>query len=282
MNDTNAQPLQVPFKCTRTCAGFDPAAFMGTFEYSNGFSEKYLEVKYRRLWHNIWCAENNIDFQIFSDKYDINLDLNMIFCTCTIMWNGKEVASASAGRAIPDDFEGRNIVYQSCATCAEGRALNHLGFNTVNGSGMEDGERFPPDSGIPLPRATPETNPLVVDPVQPQVTEPVVPGPKKRGRKPKPEAVQQSVSASVAEAVPTPASSSPVATAVIPTTVDEAKDFTCPVGIDRGKRMGEIYATDPDKVKFFCSDLFVSKDRYPGLVAAAKLIIDEHNARRGE
>ena len=60
-------------------------------------------------------------------------------------------------------------------------------------------------------------------------------------------------------------------------TLEEARAFICPVGISRGLTMGEIELRDPDKVSFFASEQYGSKDRHPDLVAAAELIVKARN-----
>lgn len=208
--NTNPNIPEMPKVCsTRACSTYDPMQFMSEFQYDNGRREMYLEVKYRVDWFNHWCMEHHVEGNILDQSYEIIPEMRMILATSVVMMNDKEVARAIAGRAIPEDPMGMNVVVQSAFTCAKGRALANLGFGTTNGSTNENGEDIPPDSGIPivdtqpvpqapapvapvstaaapvtapgLPPVTPDTNPMMMGTGSPAVTE----APKKRGRKPK-------------------------------------------------------------------------------------------------
>lgn len=277
-SQANVMPNVVP---VRQCSSYNPAPFMREFQYDNGSRELYLEVKYRVDWFLHWCKENGVEGRIIESNIQYLPEIRMFLATCDVYINDILCAQSTAGRVIPESIPDANVTIQTAFTIAKGRALGNLGFGTVNGNTSEDGDMFPPDSGIPLPAVTAETNPLVVPDSEPVPTDTAStshsePAPKRRGRPPKaqtpPPAPEDNPT------TPEPASAVPIGMVnglaeKIPTTLDEAKAYICPVGISAGRSMGELEVTDPGKVDFYAGPKYIGAAKHPALVAAAQLIV---------
>lgn len=295
----------------RICATFDPSRYLSAFVYDNGTQESYLEVKYRVMWAQCWAMEHRVNLQILEQDVTFVPELRMLFATCIIKIDDVEAARGTAGRYVPEDVSGMNSVVQSVATCAKGRALANLGFGTLNCSVSEVGDNLPPESGMSIPKGSApvaqsqttinpyipaaEQSPIpvevneapitasvvtasVADPDDEQDVTPEPPKPR-RGRKPKTASAVQGdpeqepeAPAVISAPVQAPAVQ-PIPGVEIPQTVEAARAFICPIGLGKGRPMGDLYLTDRGKVEFFASDRFASADRHPGLVAAAKLLM---------
>lgn len=285
---TTAPQAPIP---TRFCENYNPAPFMREFAYDNGNRELYLEVKYRVDWFLHWCKENGVEGMIDEGEVTFLPDANLVLATCVVYIDDKVAARGTAGRALPpSDFQAANIAVQTACTCAKGRALANLGFGTVNGNSSENGEPFPPDAGLPLASAETTQNPLEVG--EPGLSFTPAPAPAKRGRPRKADKIQPLVESPKIQLQPAEltdkpkepiaqAPGSPVVPAPkpvnrdkIPTTLEEAKAYICPIGLNKGQPMGQVWVTDPNKIRFYGSEKFTSRDRYPALIAAVKLILE--------
>lgn len=260
---------------TRQCDSYDPAPMMKVFRYEDGNCELYLEVKYRVDWFLHWCKENGVEGKIIESKIDFLPDVKMLLATCSVYMDEKLAAESTTGVQITENPADTNIAVQTAFTRAKGRALADLGFGTVNGNTGENGDNLPPDSGIPLPLVTNQTNPLFVGMLSNVSTPTPPPAAKDEQTR------EQNATGPVHKAAPAPgADTLPTAPAAdngesdIPQTVEEAKAFICPIGKETtGKSLGHIMATAPNMIRFYAGPNFNGGTRHPGLVAAAKLLV---------
>lgn len=255
----------------RACKEYDPTPMMRPYEYANGKQELYLEVKYRVDWFLHYCQEKGILGTLKESITQLDVEHNLVMGACTVYMDGQEVAYAEAARSLTVDKFGNtaadliNTSAQTCCTIAKGRALANLGFGTVNGNQSEDGEELPPESGVPLQGGT---VPPLQQPLTGASTLLGLTGAAERtsAEEKKPAASNAGNSApSNRKSVP---SSVP-----LPKTLAEAMAVKVPVGLYKGKTLGEAYALDQTFVERITSDRFAGRDRHPALVAGAKIIL---------
>ena len=200
-----------------------------------GRDENYLEVKYRIIWFNQYCMENGIKGVIDDSGYEYNPETKMYTAVCTIYMDGEIIAKAAAGQQY--DGTNGNTVIQSVTTAAKGRALANAGFGTAM-CGEDDEEQTPCEAGMP----------------------------DKSDQTKRPE--KKPARAAKASANQTPQHN----TVPLPTSLDEAQAFVATTGQFNGRPMGEIYAIQPDYIKFCANKM--NETRHPGMVAAARIIVE--------
>ena len=122
------------------CKGFEPKEKLTQIVGMNGELQSYLEVKYRIEWFNQYCAENDIKGVI--DESDIKYleQVKMFVATRKIYMDDKLVATGIGGKMVDGDITSMNMIIQSAATIAKGRALANCGFGTAMCANNESGE----------------------------------------------------------------------------------------------------------------------------------------------
>lgn len=247
----------------RECS-YDPTEDLITISYDNdSVPEKYLEVKYRIKWFNIWCQENGKVGRIEDADITIVEGMNLIIATASIFVDNELIAkSSSSAPYIPGDNENNAKVVQNACTSAKGRALANAGFGTISsGLPSEEGDLFPVDSGIRVER----------DPSNPM-----------RFRK-----MTAAQTSGAADNVPTNESSAPVAapktsksapkapkaenSAITPEQrIKDAYNFVVPMGEYAGKTLSYIMGVKPDRVEFYAEKY---KGNNTALVEAARTVL---------
>lgn len=232
-----------------------------TYE-ENGREELYLEVKYRVKWFHQYCLENNLSGFIDDSEVLYIPEAQMFLATASVYIDNTLVGKSSAG--VPYSANNPNaskVAIQTAATCAKGRALANAGFGTIN-CAMEEGDRFPCDSGIKITTdnivSNPE-NPMEVTflaPVDGKANDPVS-NRQPSDTKAKPEPVSPQNKTEEAPAVSM--------------TLEEAKAYMIPIGTHKGKSLGEVLAIDPGIIKFYAGDRFQNA-KLPQLKVAAQII----------
>ena len=250
----------------RQCS-FDPAKHMSSYQYKEGSPfELYLDVKYRVLWFNIYCAENELVGVIDDSDAVFDPIAKMVIAKASIFINDKLVAKSMSSKPYdpnkpfdPNDPATSTVAFQTAATQAKGRALANAGFGTVNGQ-LEDGDPIPCDAGIK------HDGSVVYNPRNPMYVK-VSDGPAAE--------TGEVTQASGKDAQPKGAAGSPKE--LTPTmTLAEAKAIQLPFGQYLGKTMGELLVLDKSLVAYYASDKF-SNEKFPQLKVAATLICQEMN-----
>ena len=298
----------------RRC-GYDPTGDMIPIKYNEmGESEElYLEVKYRVLWFNRYCMDNGIDGLIGKPEIEYHDSMNLVQATVSIYMDGKLVASDAASDVyIPGDNEHNSKIIQRICTAAKGRALANAGFGTISAAvPSEAGEFFPVDAGVACVRDA--NNPLVFRKVvsQPAIPVPTIPAP----AAPVQTTVQNAAPVNTYPAVPdrcppeatstgipapaantqsmhtVPAAPKPARKASQPVpvqqtvkqpsatmTLQEAFNVLVPVGAFKGRTISQLMAEKPRNAKWFLSDEFSSKDKYPQFIDALTMVIQSVEA----
>lgn len=259
MSTKNAGDTQL-FTSLRKCETYNPANNMIPVEYTDsGRTELYLEVKYRLLWFQEYCAEKNISG--FVDDSDVVFlpEARMFKATASVFMDDKLVGKSAAGVFFSsEDQASARAAIQTAATYAKGRALANAGFGTVNCQPTEEGDRFPCDAGMTITDGKIVSNPQ--NPMDASFEQPKNGGdkspPKRAGSKSNSQPEQNR-------------SESPYSGSEM--TLQQAKSYVVPIGNDKGKTLGELLALNPNMVAFYAGDNF-KNERYIDLKNAAQIV----------
>lgn len=261
MNETMAKNMEI-INGLNEVEGFDPAAFLRKLQSEAGEEQLYLDVKYRKLWFRlkyplgkiakrIIKLENDyaiIESRIYLDRNDP--EDNYISCAMAQRWRTE------------DDAYGKKYV-ESAETAAVGRALADAGFGIQFAEPGEERDPNPVDAPVTVPKTNendlpPEDDePLPEEPVpqQKKVSDEV--GSKKSSPKGnKKEELSEHMS---------------VEELTKKMTLDDAKAYIIPMGVYKGKTMGELCLEKPSALPWYV-------ESYGGrnnlLRAAAKVLLD--------
>lgn len=296
----------------RKCS-FNPNDYMVTLEREgpNGtrISEKYLEVKYRVLWFQLYCQENGLSGVIDDSEVIYDPVSKMVIANCVVYIDGVVVGRSSSAKyhdlANP---ERGALVFPGAGTAAKGRALANAGFGTVN-SGKEEGDTSPCDAGVqvvtePNAKAEETAKPKsksAQEPKPQKVKEPEAASEPAQPEEPKAEpdkktepeqAASEKTETNSKEVEATDSddaqmkldgvddSSSPAnegandSEIAAPETLEEALAVVVPIGRADilNKTLGEVMEIDPNVIRYYSSDRFVNpKLQY--LKSAAQIIL---------
>lgn len=230
------------------CKGFEPKEKLTQIVGMNGELQSYLEVKYRIEWFNQYCAENDIKGVI--DESDIKYleQVKMFVATCKIYMDDKLVATGIGGKMVDGDITSMNMIIQSAATIAKGRALANCGFGTAMCANNESGENhdiLPCDAGITI---NTDNNPLINNSAVTKTNE-------EKQKISKTESKPQSKAKAEK-------------TVNVPKNLTEAQALILSIGKYKGKSLGEVAAIDKQYI-----DFMANKCSYPDIVAGCKIIL---------
>lgn len=230
------------------CKDFDPKTKVTQITGMNGEPQSYLEVKYRVEWFNQYCAENDIKGVI--DESDIKYleQIKMLVATCKVYMDDELVATGIGGKMVDGDISSMNMIIQSAATIAKGRALANCGFGTAMCANSENGENpdiLPCDAGITI---NTDNNPLINNSAVTKTNE-------EKQEIPKIESKPQS-KAKAEKSV------------YVPKNLTEAQALILSIGKYKGKSLGEVAAIDKQYIEFMAN-----KCSYPAIVAGCKIIL---------
>lgn len=261
MNETMAKNMEI-INGLNEVEGFDPAAFLRKLQGEAGEEQLYLDVKYRKLWFRlkyplgkiakrIIKLENDyaiIESRIYLDRNDP--EDNYISCAMAQRWRTE------------DDAYGKKYV-ESAETAAVGRALADAGFGIQFSEPGEEHDPNPVDAPVTVSKTN--ENDLSPEDDEPLPEEPVP--------------QQKTVSDEVGSEKSSPKSSKKeelsehmsVEELTKKMTLDDAKAYIIPMGVYKGKTIGELCLEKPSALTWYI-------DSYGGrnnlLRAAAKVLLD--------
>ena len=261
----------------RKCENYDPNPFMSLYEYPEGSRTKYLEVRYRVDWFLHWCQENGKEAMFDESEYAIHPELGLVVATCAVYLDGELAAKSTAGREYTDDerFPEKSVgnAIQTAFTFAKGRALANLGFGTINGLKAENGEIAPPDAGNKIVDDIDDDNPFA-DIEKPDTVE------GEKAAKPDVQPVASTeahppVSEAQAKKETKASAEKAKKEQPIPTTLEEAQNIVFSFGKNKGRRVGEVWVTDPGNIRWLLSDAFERKQMFPAEIAACRIVSEQ-------
>ena len=261
MNETMEKNMAV-INGLNAVEGFDPAAFLRKLQSEAGEEQFYLDVKYRKLWFRLKYPLGKIAKRIIKLEKDyaiiesrIYLDRNdpednYISCAMAQRWRTE------------DDSYGKKYV-ESAETAAVGRALADAGFGIQFAKPGEERDPNPVDAPVTVPKTNendlpPEDDePLPEEPVPQQKKVSGEVGSEKSSQKgSKKEELSEHMS---------------VEELTKKMTLDDAKAYIIPMGVYKGKTIGELCLEKPSALTWYV-DSYGGKNNL--LRAAAKVLLD--------
>lgn len=261
MNETMAKNMEI-INGLNEVEGFDPAAFLRKLQSEAGEEQLYLDVKYRKLWFRlkyplgkiakrIIKLENDyaiIESRIYLDRNDP--EDNYISCAMAQRWRTE------------DDAYGKKYV-ESAETAAVGRALADAGFGIQFSEPGEEHDPNPVDAPVTVSKTNENDLPPEDDEPLPEEH---VPQQKKDSGK-----VGSEKSSPKGNKKEELSEHMSVEELTKKMTLDDAKAYIIPMGVYKGKTMGELCLEKPSALTWYI-------DSYGGrnnlLRAAAKVLLD--------
>lgn len=249
--------------------------------------ELYLMVQ----WRKKWMLEYNPDWAMVTE-HQIHAEMGMITATTSIFdENGKLRSTGSASQYLQDQYGKRvETPLELAETRAQGRALGNAGFGTqyaLPGSGDEDKDvlseapvempmlraRKAPEPATEAPKAPKAREPKAI-PKEPEVVEVVEVEAEgedgltladivEKDYRDEPETPEVPTKAEKAAPVKEPGKK-------LISTVEEAKAYMIPLGMEKGKYMGEVFAINK-KALYFYAESYQGPDE--NLRRAAKILL---------
>ena len=264
MNETMAKNMEI-INGLNEVEGFDPAAFLRKLQSEAGEEQLYLDVKYRKLWFRlkyplgkiakrIIKLENDyaiIESRIYLDRNDP--EDNYISCAMAQRWRTE------------DDAYGKKYV-ETAETAAVGRALADAGFGIQFSEPGEERDPNPVDAPVSLPQySNSDLPPEDDEPLPEKHTPKYAPQQEKSSSNSRSE--KPSAKAGKKEALSEQMS---VDELMKKMSVDDAKAFVIPMGVYKGKTMGELCLEKPSALTWYV-DSYGGKNNI--LRAAAKILL---------
>ena len=261
MNETMAKNMEI-INGLNEVEGFDPAAFLRKLQSEAGEEQLYLDVKYRKLWFRLKYPLGKIAKRIIKLENDYAIIESRIY----LDRNDPEDSYISCAMAqrwrTEDDAYGKKYV-ESAETAAVGRALADAGFGIQFAEPGEEHDPNPVDAPVTVSKTN--ENDLSPEDDEPLPEEHVPQQKKVRGEvgseKSNPKSSKKeelSEHMSVEELTKK-------------MTLDDAKAYIIPMGVYKGKTIGELCLEKPSALTWYI-------DSYGGrnnlLRAAAKVLLD--------
>lgn len=261
MNETMAKNMEI-INGLNEVEGFDPAAFLRKLQGEAGEEQLYLDVKYRKLWFRLKYPLGKIAKRIIKLENDYAIIESRIY----LDRNDPEDSYISCAMAqrwrTEDDAYGKKYV-ESAETAAVGRALADAGFGIQFTEPGEERDPNPVDAPVTVPKTNENDLPLEEDEPLPE----------------KPVPHQKKVSGEVGSEKSSQKGSKKeelsehmsVEELTKKMTLDDAKAYIIPMGVYKGKTIGELCLEKPSALTWYI-------DSYGGrnnlLRAAAKVLLD--------
>lgn len=266
MENAEKSRLALSRKCN-----YDPTVDMISIKKQIGDrerEEKYLEVKYRVQWFNIFCEENGIQGVIDDADVCYIPETKTYKATASVFMDGALAGKSSAG-VFADTPDRLNVAIQTAATFAKGRALANAGFGTANCSSAEEGASEQCDAGIvvktnpmnpmeariePVPSRTAQTKPAAETGTEPQAEKP------RRQEKPAESKSEKAENPMLTNQLKMP-------------TYEDALRFVIPIGSFKGKTFSEALGERGGIAEFYASPQFTNTS-HPMLKLSAQAIVN--------
>lgn len=243
--------------------GFEPAVFLRKLQSEAGEEQLYLDVKYRKLWFRLKYPLGKITKRIIKLENDYAIIESRVY----LDRNDPEDSYISCAMAqrwkTEDDAYGKKYV-ESAETAAVGRALADAGFGIQFADPGEEHDLNLVDAPVTLPKTGENDLPLEDD--EPLPEEPAVPCQKKENSSSG--NVKSSPKASKKEELSEQMS---VDELMKKMTLDDAKAYVIPMGVYKGKTMGELCLEKPNALTWYVES-YSGKNNL--LRAAAKVLLD--------
>lgn len=254
-NNNTSEPLPE----IREVKGYCPKDKMISIKDYSGQQSLYLEVKFRKEWFLRWCAQHGHEGVLDDSDIRFNPECRLVEGKATVSVDGKIIGKSAACK--PYDVSLGNCsptVFQDVGTIALGRALANAGFGTVNGF-LDDGDTCTlADAPVATPTQTPGAAPVSNNPmIQMANTAAAQQTPPQNQR----QSQRQSRKAS---------DIAPVSSA------EEARQAVMPIGVNKGKTLGEIYEAKKEAIVYFArrGENKFDKPGYENLTQACAMILD--------
>lgn len=234
--------------------GFDPGAFLRKLTGENGEEQFYLDVKYRKLWFRLMHPEGKITKRIVRLENDFAIIESKVYLHRTDPEDAY-VSCAFAQRWRKDDDAYGMKYVETAETAAVGRALADAGFGIQFSEPGEDQDSSLVDAPVTMPEQAAVHNAEdeeLLEELPQQTVNKKKGSPKKNKEEKKPDE-----SMSVDELMKI-------------MSLEEAKNYTIPIGAYRGKTLGQLCIEKPGAISWYI-DSYHGKDNM--LRAGAKMLL---------
>lgn len=242
--------------------GFDPAAFLRKLQGEAGEEQLYLDVKYRKLWFRLKYPLGKITKRIIKLENDYAIIESRVY----LDRNDPEDSYISCAMAqrwrTEDDAYGKKYV-ESAETAAVGRALADAGFGIQFSEPGEERDPNPVDAPVTVPKTSENYLPPEDDDPLPEQPAPQMKkanggarNEKSRSKDSKKEELSEDMS---------------VDELMKKMTLDDAKAYVIPIGVYKGKTIGELCLEKPNAMTWYVES-YGGKNNL--LRAAAKILLD--------